>query len=207
MPPAKRRRVHGLGHDWRRRTFSRMAVGGTFVLRGMPGGTIQPAQQAAARSRFGYVGRCDSTNTTTGGTFVLWVMPDGTIHPAPRATTRTCFGSCRMVQFIRHNNRRRVRALVMPGGMTHPVQQAAARSCLGSCRMLRFIQHNNRRRVRASGHAGQYDSSSTTTGGTFVLRGMPGSTIHPAQQAAERRIALIHRAAWQSRCTSHILLL
>ena len=168
LPPAKRRRVHGLGHDWRRRTFSRMAVGGAFVLRGMPDGTIYPAQQAAARSRF---------------------------------------RSCRMVRFIRHNKQLRVRTSVMSGGAIQPTQQAAARLCFGACRAVRFIQHNNRRRVRDSGHAGQYDSSSTTTGGAFVLRGMPGSTIHPAQQAAARRIALIHRAACQSRCTSHILLL
>ncbi len=170
LPPAKRWRVHGLGHDGRRRTFSRMAVGGAFVLRVMPGGTIQPAQQAAARSRFGYVGRCDSTNTTTGGTFVLWVMPDGTIHPA---------------------------------------QQPAARSCFGACRAVRFIRHNNRRRVCASGHAKRYDSSSTTTGGAFVILGMPGSTIHPTQQPEARscfgscRMARFIRHNKQRRDGSH----
>ena len=129
----------------------------------MPGDTIHPHRSGGAcasgyagrydssgttrrRSCFGYAGRYDSSGTTTGGAFVLRGMPSGTIHPA---------------------------------------QQPAARSCFGACQAVRFIN---------------------TTRGTFAWV-MPDGTIHPAQQAAARRIALIHRAACQSRCTSHILLL
>ena len=171
---------------------------------------------------------CLGCRLQSGGASTGWVMPgDGVPLRTWQSEAHSCFGSCRAIRFIQHNNRRRVRASGytgkydssgttssgafvlrgMPGDTIHPAQQPAARLCFGACQAVRFIQHNNRRRVRDSGHAGQYDSSSTTTGGAFVLRGMPDGTIHPTQQAAARRIALIHRAAWQSRCTSHILLL
>ena len=76
---------------------------------------------------------------------------------------------------------------VMTGdGVPLRTWQSEAHSCFGSCRAIRFIRHRERRRVRASGYAGRYDSSCTTSSGTFVLRGMPGGTIHPSQQPAAR---------------------
>ena len=110
LPPAKRRRVHGLGHDWRRRTFSRMAVGGAFVLRGMPDGTIYPAQQAAARSRFRSCRMVRFIRHNKQLRVRTSVMSGGAIQPTQQAAARLCFGACRAVRFIQHNNRRRVRA-------------------------------------------------------------------------------------------------
>ena len=155
------------------------------MLRGMPDGTIYPAQQAAARLCFrscrivrfirhnnrrrvrasGHAGWYDSSGTTSSGAFALRL--------------------CRAVRFNQHNKQPRVCAsrhvgrydssitttggafviLGMPGSTIHPAQQPAARLCFGACQAVRFIQHNNRRRVRASGYAGKYDSSDTTSGG------------------------------------------
>ena len=101
-----RRRVCASGYA-KRYDSSGTTTGGAFVPRVMPGGTIHPAQQPAARLCFGacqavrfiqhnnrrrvrdsgHARRYDSISTTRGRAFVLRGMPDGTIH--------------------RHNNRRR----------------------------------------------------------------------------------------------------
>lgn len=129
---------------------------------------------------------CLKCRPQSGYTSTGWVMTgDGVPSRAWQSAARLRFETCRAVRFNRHNNRRRVRASGhakrydssgttssgtfvlrgMPGDTIHPAQQPAARLCFGACQAVRFIQHNNRRRVRDSGHAGKYDSSSTTSGG------------------------------------------